>query len=643
MNHQMMAAYDPRIFHMHTGIHPSVLSGVGQRYPHPGANVTNIPTVAAPQQRQVVPTTDIKQKAGPGWENTYRTAQNIAFPDPKSACGERVGEWIEDLARGIGCPVEYVLVPLLPCVGSLLGTNTTIRVHRAWAEPPIVWSIVGASSGSRRSAVIRQLLAPILGIQAQRNKDAPISRVEESMSTSSHVNGYENTDSDDENEHTTIKRGSTQIGNHNRALYSGTRITQAALTEVLHRNNGHAFSLTENVHTLHEVLGLVQPVISQRLVSVLEDLYEGLPLVAVEDGRVTTILGSNFNHGGFASPEYVVTMMVKSPPWLSARLLLSCPQADDMKGVFGEPSTDAELPELENIYSVLLDMHQEKHKYVFDSDAVQELSKFFDEEWSTVLNQLDQNEHEGIIGKSMGQIVRLCGILKALDNSIIATTRSHFEDWDWNISVDTVKCAINLGKYFLEQKLAMTFMVGTGFFSHASDSFIDNNVTECNNQATTLPQTAVHDSPDAAYQTSPFSNSKSSSSHAPSPMAQASTPRPMNQDSNLSTSQQSPNSSFGLPRQPGEVDFSTLPHTMTTVEEDVSEMMQAVDFVHFSKTQFVAVHGRRIKRLLECYDDGHGVSATTAAQKSITPPVRIEGTNNRHPAWASALFFPESC
>lgn len=331
--------------------------------------------------------------------------------------------------------------------------------------------------------------------------------------------------------------------------------------------------------------------------------------------------------------------MVKSSPWLSARLLLSCPQADDMKGVFGEPGMEVEAPELEHIYAILLEHHREKQKYIFNSEAVQELSKFFDEEWSTVLNQLDQNEHEGIIGKSMGQIVRLCGILKALDNSILIAcgSQTRFVAWDWTIKADTVANAITLGKYFLEQKLAMTFMVATGFFSHTSDSFMDNSINDSNNHATTLPQTALQDSPDGPFRSNSFSNSKSSVSHTPSPLPPV-VARP-SQDLNSSATQQTPNSSFNLPKQPGDVDFSNLPHTMTTVEEDVSEMMQALDFVHFSKTQFVAVHGRRIKRLLECYDDGHGVSATTAAQKSITPPVRIEGTNNRHPAWASALFF----
>ncbi|GFO34266.1 hypothetical protein PoB_006077100 [Plakobranchus ocellatus] len=240
-------------------------------------------------------------RAGPGWPSTYRAAQNITFPEPRSACGERVAEFVEDLARGVGCPVEQILVPLLPCIGGLMGTNTSIRVHRAWSEPPVVWTMVGAAPGSRRSAVIRQLLAPILALQAERSNRHPNpSSNEEVLRDGNAASG----------QGASGKEGDSSVSGLSRALYSGTRISLGALTEVLHRNTGHAFSLTENVEHLYEMLGLTQlPAVvaaaaassannpSSRLVSVMEDLYEGLPLVAVEEGRVTTIQGSNFCHG----------------------------------------------------------------------------------------------------------------------------------------------------------------------------------------------------------------------------------------------------------------------------------------------------------------------------------------------------------
>uniref|UniRef100_A0A2C9LCY5 Uncharacterized protein n=1 Tax=Biomphalaria glabrata TaxID=6526 RepID=A0A2C9LCY5_BIOGL len=212
--------------------------------------------------------------------------------------------------------------------------------------------MVGAGGGTRRSAVIRQLLGPILELQAQKE-------------TQERQLG---------NQHSNERCEKTSTAQR-RALYSGSRVTQAALTEILNRNDGHAFSLTENLEHFQDML-MKQPTGSSRLVSDMEDLYEGLPQVAIEDGRVSKLLGSNFCYGGFARPEYLVTTMLKSPSWLSARLLLSCPQSDDMKGVFGEP-TDLETSDLESIYSALFDYHQVKRQYTFYSRSFEKPESIF--------------------------------------------------------------------------------------------------------------------------------------------------------------------------------------------------------------------------------------------------------------------------
>ena len=122
-------------------------------------------------------------------------------------------------------------------------------------------------------------------------------------------------------------------------------------------------------------------------------------------------------------------------------------------------SQEQTQPDLGVIYDTILTHHEQERVYTFSSEAIQELSKYFDDDWSTVLNQLDQNEHEGIIGKSMGQIVRICAVLKALDNSVrLSESNQQDVKWDWVIGTDTVVCAITLGKYFLEQKLAQFYL-----------------------------------------------------------------------------------------------------------------------------------------------------------------------------------------
>ena len=54
-----------------------------------------------------------------------------------------------------------------------MGHRSEIRVHAAWSEPPVVWVIVGAGAGTRKSAALRQVLTPLLALvddQRQRQR-----------------------------------------------------------------------------------------------------------------------------------------------------------------------------------------------------------------------------------------------------------------------------------------------------------------------------------------------------------------------------------------------------------------------------------------------------------------------------------------
>nr|KAG5695289.1 hypothetical protein BaRGS_028224 [Batillaria attramentaria] len=337
-------------------------------------------------------------------------------------------------------------------------------------------------------------------------------------------------------------------------------------------------------------------------------------------------------------------------------------------------------------------------------DAVCELQRFQEEEWCTIVAQLGGEEQGGVVSKSLGHIVRLAGVLKALTvaakspAAAIQIPSQENEDLDAErnchekvveISVEDVSRAIELGKYFLEQKLSMTFMVSTGFFRNSVSSSNSQHMQQ-QQQQSRQSQDGVRVSRHSMGQMLPpllpgqagqvgamtagpyglplgVAAGFSAGQHAMAGVTSApGHPPPSNP---LPQQQQQPHPPFfggyGAPSahaiglharnvtssQPAtstpssatsvDIDVTQLPATWapTTPEEELAEMSQAAEFVQLEPAQFVAVHARRVKRLLECFDDGCGVSATTAAQKSIAPPVRVAGTNNRHPAWASALFF----
>ena len=507
-----------------------------------------------------------------------------------------------------------------------------------------------------------------------------------------------------------------------------------------HEGDGRVLHVTEQLEDSHRQLSMhalhTENLKASR--AQLHDLYEafagnlGLSPSTVHGnsaGETCRTLSQAvcYNQCGFASPEYVVNLVVKAPSWLSGRFLVSCPSVDenttttfsvpgqiDDEEEEEEETSSSELSSakkarrdkkltLKDLYFYIARVHSQPvlRRYVFTKDAVRELQRFHEEEWCTIINQLGGEDNGGVVAKSLGQIVRLAGVLKAiseaskpdLDYAMRFQTKVNCgEDAVVSINIDDVARAVEMGKYFLEQKLSMTFMVSTGFFRRSTSAHQQQQQQQQQPQdsrplsaphssgytfmpppgpvnslygfpklANFLPPPAVSlgagvpNSPGGHShhsQGSPATSLPSSQSHQtgfpfsvpggactpiPSPMGTRSSPHlPLPPSS--SPSQSSPSSSSHTPP---EIDVTQLPATWipSTPEEEMAEMSQAAEFVQLEPAQFVAVHARRVKRLLECFDDGCGVSATTAAQKSIAPPVRVAGTNNRHPAWASALFF----
>ena len=66
---------------------------------------------------------------------------------------------VESYAGAVGCPEEYVYLPLLTVCASFVGANTTIKIKETWSEPPIRWTF----SGTLRTGSNRFTLTEICG------------------------------------------------------------------------------------------------------------------------------------------------------------------------------------------------------------------------------------------------------------------------------------------------------------------------------------------------------------------------------------------------------------------------------------------------------------------------------------------------
>ncbi|XP_025082790.1 uncharacterized protein LOC112557257 [Pomacea canaliculata] len=309
---------------------------------------------------------------------------------------------------------------------------------------------------------------------------------------------------------------------------------EAAFSSHWHTNNasaeepgleseGRMLHVTERLEDSHHRLNIhpQNPDILSR--AQMQDLYEGFagqftvsPDSGKEHGRqhlqghsalwpqVSTVLSHLlcFNQCGFADPEYIVNLTVKSPSWMSGRFLISCPStAEASPSPFSVPPVDnvesgygvragrerrSKSLTLKNIYRHLAQAHSKSScRYVFTPEAVLELRRFQEEEWSTIMAQLNTGDHSGVISKSLGHVVRLAGVLKALSEAATLATKGLSRDYAKNlcmeeeepseekeveIGIDDIARALELGKYFLEQKMSMTFMFSPGFFRNCSTS-----------------------------------------------------------------------------------------------------------------------------------------------------------------------------
>ena len=64
-------------------------------------------------------------------------------------------------ADAIGAPEEFIFYPLLTAVASCMGVNGYVRINDSWTEPSILWLIVAAKKGEKKTAALRIIRKPI--------------------------------------------------------------------------------------------------------------------------------------------------------------------------------------------------------------------------------------------------------------------------------------------------------------------------------------------------------------------------------------------------------------------------------------------------------------------------------------------------
>ena len=80
------------------------------------------------------------------------------FPPP-------VADLVSAAAKSIGCPPDFIAIPVLAVLATAIGNSRHIQVKKGWTEPPTLYSAIVAPPGSKKSPALSTATQPIREIQ----------------------------------------------------------------------------------------------------------------------------------------------------------------------------------------------------------------------------------------------------------------------------------------------------------------------------------------------------------------------------------------------------------------------------------------------------------------------------------------------
>ena len=86
-------------------------------------------------------------------ERRIAAAQAVHL-DLGAATTERIHRLVTDYSASIGYPKEFFLLPLQSISAHFIGPKASIKIHDSWKEPIILWSVVMAHKGQKKSPAL---------------------------------------------------------------------------------------------------------------------------------------------------------------------------------------------------------------------------------------------------------------------------------------------------------------------------------------------------------------------------------------------------------------------------------------------------------------------------------------------------------
>jgi putative DNA primase/helicase len=82
---------------------------------------------------------------------------------------ETIGAWVADIADRMQCPPDFVGIPAMVALGSVLGRKVGIRPQRRtdWLETANLWGLIIGRPGAMKSPATAEALKPLHRLEAK--------------------------------------------------------------------------------------------------------------------------------------------------------------------------------------------------------------------------------------------------------------------------------------------------------------------------------------------------------------------------------------------------------------------------------------------------------------------------------------------
>lgn len=76
-------------------------------------------------------------------------------------CSPTLLKVVKAHADAVGSPKDYIFFPLITVAASFMGVNSRININEEWSEPAILWNVVAARKGEKKTAALKRLLSAV--------------------------------------------------------------------------------------------------------------------------------------------------------------------------------------------------------------------------------------------------------------------------------------------------------------------------------------------------------------------------------------------------------------------------------------------------------------------------------------------------